>query len=179
MQGVETPYIKIKNHRIRFLKTEASCRCEVSSVPCWWWKCISPLNIEMWSVISFHYQSAPSGWNILTVISNNCDFTSHFTEVFKIMELETSQNIMKLHFCFSTFSNLSTSPTFINISFTNLFGEKEKRAIRRQRKHLLLTFPFLLNFQFDITWKIFYNLERPTKLISFAVRKWENKTENL
>ena len=138
---------------------------------------------EYWNVIcnllSLPICSAPWGWNILTVISNNYDFTSHFTEVFKIMltSLETSRNIMKLHFCFSTFSNLSTSPTFINISFTNLFGEKEKRAIRRQRKHLLLTFPFLLNFQFDKTWKIFYNPERPTK--SFAVRKWENKTENL
>ena len=140
---------------------------------------------EYWNVIcnllSLLNQSAPWGWNISTVISNNyaCDVTSHFTEVFKIMffSLETSRNIMELHFCFSTFSNLSTSPTFINISFTNLFGEKEKRAIRRQRKHLLLTFPSLLNFQFDKTWKIFYNPERPTK--SFAVRKWENKTENL
>ena len=109
---------------------------------------------EYWNVIcnllSLLNQSAPWGWNISTVISNNyaCDVTSHFTEVFKIMffSLETSRNIMELHFCFSTFSNISTSPTFINISSTNLFGEKEKRAIRRQRKHLLLTFPFYLIF---------------------------------
>ena len=143
----------MKNHRIRFLKTEASCRCEVSSVPCWWWKCISPVNIEMWSVISFHYQSAPSGWNILTVISNNCDFTSHFTEVFKIMELETSQNIMKLHFCFSTFSNLSTSPTFINISFTNLFGEKREESNKKTKK----------TFTSDLSFFTFFNLIKHEK----------------